>query len=89
MVSSITSAVSPIQLLNATNAFKAVNKKPEEMQEELSEGVNLNDNNSLLTEIDAKDVRKYASMMGESSISDDDIKYGLTYGRSIIADWVV
>ena len=89
MVSSINSGISPIQLLNATNAFKAIDKKPEEMQEEISEGVNLNDNNNLLTEIDAKDVRKYASMMGENSISDDDIKYGLTYGRSIIADWVV
>ncbi len=89
MVSSINSGISPIQLLNATNAFKAIDKKPEELQEEISEGVNLNDNNNLLTEIDAKDVRKYASMMGENSISDDDIKYGLTYGRSIIADWVV
>ena len=89
MVISINSGISPIQLLNATNAFKAIDKKPEELQEEISEGVNLNDNNNLLTEIDAKDVRKYASMMGENSISDDDIKYGLTYGRSIIADWVV
>lgn len=89
MVSGINSSISPIQLLNATNAFKSINNKPEDVQQESPEGIDLNDNNNLLTEVDAKDVRKYASMMGENNISDDDIKYGLTYGRSIIADWMI
>lgn len=90
MVNSINSKqINPIQLLSATNAFKSTMKPQEKKEEPVSEGVNLSDNNKLLSKIDTQDVKKFASILGENNISDDDIKYGLTYGRSIIADWVV
>lgn len=91
MVNAINSGISPIQLINAANAFKNISAKPEQIIEEMpvSEGIDIQDNADLLKEIDVKDIQKYASSVGENALNEDDIRYGLTYGRSIIADWVV
>ena len=43
---------------------------------------------SLLERVDVVDIRKCAEYVGEYNISDDDIKYGLMYGRSVIADFL-
>ena len=43
---------------------------------------------SLLERVDVADVRKCAEYVGEFNISDDDIKYGLMYGRSVIAEFL-
>lgn len=82
-----------LQMINALNAFKGearVNNKPEMIKSECdtSNGINLSDNNSLLNKIDLTDVRNYAQKIGELNLSDEDIKYGLTYGRSVIADYI-
>ena len=37
--------------------------------------------------VDVEDIQKYAQMVGEN-ISVDDINYGITYGRSVIADYI-
>ncbi|MBR1618153.1 hypothetical protein IJ670_08390, partial [bacterium] len=37
--------------------------------------------------IDVEDIQKYANYMGEN-LSIDDINYALTYGRSVIADYM-
>ena len=37
---------------------------------------------------DVSDIRKCAEFVGEFNISDDDIKYGLMYGRSVIAEYL-
>lgn len=91
MVNAINSNVNAIQFFNATNAFKASSLKPAETfmpeEPEISDGIT-DVNNEMLKELDVPDVRKYASSIGEE-VSDDDIKYGLTYGRSVLADWVV
>ena len=42
----------------------------------------------LLDRVDVADIRKCAEYAGEYNISDDDIKYGLMYGRSVIAEWL-
>ena len=42
----------------------------------------------LLERVDVADIRKCASFVGEFNISDDDIKYGLMYGRSVIAEYL-
>ncbi len=92
MVAGINSGISPIQLINATNAFKAASSKPAEpvmAEPQVSEGTNINDSKSLLNKIDLDDVKKYAAMSGEADLSEEDIKYGLVYGRSVMADWVV
>ena len=43
---------------------------------------------SLLERVDVTDIRKCAEYVGEFNISDDDIKYGLMYGRSVIAEYL-
>ena len=42
----------------------------------------------LLERVDVTDIRKCAEDVGEFNISDDDIKYGLMYGRSVIAEYL-
>jgi hypothetical protein len=41
-----------------------------------------------LDRVDVADIRKFAEYVGEYDISDEDIKYGLMYGRSVIAEYL-
>ena len=80
-----------LQMINALNAFGG-NKKVETQdiqykELDTSSGINLADNDNLLQIINLKEVKYYAQQAGEMTLSDDDIKYGLTYGRSVIADY--
>ncbi len=88
----INSEVNSVQQFSALNAFKSNrNLKPAEEQQEKPEvasGVKTTSTPSLLEKIDVEDVRKCASYVGEFNISDDDIKYGMLYGRSVIAEWL-
>lgn len=43
---------------------------------------------SLLDRIDVADIRKCAEYVGEYNITDEDIKYGMMYGRSVIAEFL-
>lgn len=89
MVNSIgISGVNPIQYLNATNAFKALQAEaPEQIIPEFSDGIGINQEN-LIPDQDMEEIKQLAKSVGEENISDDDIKYGVTYGRSVIADYV-
>lgn len=93
MVSGINSGISAIQLINATNAFKAASavktQEPAVVEPQVSEGTDINDSKNLLKNINVDEIKKYASMSGEENLSEEDIKYGLVYGRSVMADWVV
>ena len=42
----------------------------------------------LLERVDVTDIRKCAEYVGEFNITDEDIKYGLMYGRSVIAEYL-
>jgi len=81
-----------LQMVNALNAFKAdstVNKDTNSFANiDTSNGINLADNNNLLGKIDVNELRNCAQKVGEMDLTDDDIKYGLTYGRSVIADYL-
>jgi len=90
MVNSIsTSNINPIQMQNALSAFKATeqaqngNKIPE-----TSDGIDINDN-SVLKNQDTDEIKQFAQIAGEDNLSNEDIQYGLTYGRSVIADYMV
>lgn len=91
MLGSINSNVSAIQLLNATNAFKNTNSAtqtaPQQAQEPVSEGIDINDN-SILKSQNIDEIKKYAEMAGENNLSEDDIKYGVSYGRSVIVEYM-
>ena len=79
-----------VQQFSALNAFKSNQtlKKTEEEPKEVSQGINTKESKSLLSRVDVNELRECAKSVGEFNISDDDIKYGLLYGRSVIAEFL-
>ena len=84
-----------VQRFSAVNALRTganlLNKAAEEVQESIIEQTSDGTKSapkSLLERVDVADVRKCAEYVGEFNISDDDIKYGLMYGRSVIAEYL-
>lgn len=90
MINSIgNSTVNPIQMFNAVNAFKASEKAEQNSNiNEPSDGINLTDN-SILKNQNVDEIKNVAKIVGENNLSNDDIQYGLTYGRSVIADYMI
>ena len=83
-----TSNINPVQMLNAVNAFKASEQVQDNKIPETSDGIEINDNNILKNQ-DTNEIRQFAKIAGEENLSNEDIQYGLTYGRSVIADYMV
>ena len=90
------SNVSAIQLLNAANAFKN-NRVSSPIEPPMgriparSDGTDLNDDNSILKSQNVDEIKKYAKMVqeaGENDLTEEDIKYGLSYGRSVIVEYL-
>jgi len=83
-----------VQRFSAVNALRSGSSitKPEmREQETVSENTPAGTKaapKSLLDRVDVADIRKFAEYAGEYNISDEDIKYGLMYGRSVIAEWL-
>jgi len=90
MVNSIQSSnINPVQILNAVNAFKNSEQINNESNIiEPSNGVETNDN-SLMESQDVDEIKLFAKIAGEDNLSNEDIKYGVTYGRSVIADYMI
>lgn len=89
MVNSVsTSNINPIQMFNAVNAFKSSGQIQDNSVPEISDGLDINDNNILKNQ-DTQEIKQFAKIAGEESLSDEDIQYGLTYGRSVIADYMI
>lgn len=94
MLSAIGGNSNSLQMIGALNAFKANKAVTESMSKpagndlHTSNGINLSDNDSLLNKINLSEVRNFAQQVGELNLTDEDIKYGLTYGRSVIADYI-
>ena len=86
------SKVSAIQLLNASNAFKnTIVQTPIEQQQikepQTSNGTDINDD-SILKSQNVDEIKKFAQMAGANDLTEDDIKYGLSYGRSVIVEYL-
>ncbi len=80
-----------VQQFSALNAFKTAQNPPKQEEMDVvqhSQGLNTTSNVSLLDKIDVNELRECAKYVGEFNISDDDIKYGLLYGRSVIAEYL-
>lgn len=84
-----TSNINPIKLANAVNAFKSESNNNEIIMPELSAGLNINDSEEIFKGKNLEEIRNIAKIAGEDNLSNDDIQYGLTYGRSVIADYVI
>lgn len=80
-----------VQQFSALSAFKSNQTLPQREQKEqveVSGGTETASAKTLLERIDVNEVRECAKTVGEFNISDDDIKYGLLYGRSVIAEFL-
>ena len=84
-----------VQRFSAVNALRTeasrLNKPAEEKQNNVIEETSLGVKSApkgLLERVDVADIRKCAEFVGEFNISDEDIKYGLMYGRSVIAEYL-
>ena len=86
------SGINSVQQFSAVNAFRTnKNLKPaEELQQktEVADGTKTTSTPSLLDKVDVNEIRKCAEYVGEYDITDEDIKYGMIYGRSVIAVWL-
>ena len=83
--------ISQVQQFSALNAFKGnKNIKPakEESKVADSKETRASAMMSLSDRIDVDEVRECAKYVGEFNITDDDIRYGLLYGRSVIAEFL-
>lgn len=81
-----TSNINSVQMFSAMNAFKDLSAKPEAKAPEIPDGVDIDDN-TLLKNQDVNEIKMFAKIAGEENVSEDDIMYGLAYGRSVIADY--
>ena len=84
-----------VQRFSAVNALKTsanlMNKQTEKAEDSVIDKTSSGTKTapkSLLDRVDVADIRKCAEFVGEFNISDDDIKYGLMYGRSVIAEYL-
>lgn len=78
--------ISAIRFFNATSAFKAQPTKQEVAQKNTDEGTNIKEN-SILKNVDVDEIKKYANLVGETNLTEEDIKYGLKFGRSVLVNY--
>ena len=81
-----------VQQFSALNAFRSSKNvtKPEaeEIQNQTLSGTQTSSVKNLLENVDTDDIRECARSVGEYDLTDEDIKYGMIYGRSVIAEWL-
>lgn len=88
MISSVRQS-NNLQNLTNLNISKYAPKKASNHSEVVENlGINTKSDINMLQNLDLVELKKYAELAGESNITDDDIRYGLIYGRSVIADYL-
>ena len=82
------SNINAVSFFNATSAFNKTNTAKQEIPEQnRNEGTEIREN-SILKNINVEEIKQYAHSVGETNISDEDIKYGLKFGRSVLIDYI-
>lgn len=95
MLNGISSGASnQVHAFTAANAFRVAQQaleqgQKQQQQDNTPSGVDLKDNDVILRHQNINEIKDIAKSVGETNLSDEDIKYGLTYGRSVIADFSV
>ena len=82
------SNISAIRFFNATNAFKTNPVKAQMQDTQIESGTNIREN-SILRDINVAEIKQYADSVGETNLSEEDIKYGLKFGRSVLINYSV
>lgn len=81
------SNVNSINMFSALNAFKTSENILNDNIPEVSDGMQVNDT-SVLDNQNLDEIKQMAQVVGEENLSNEDIQYGITYGRSVIADYI-
>lgn len=79
--------ISAIRLFNATNAFSKSNPVKSDSQPQSAEAGTEIIENSILKDINVDEIKQYANSVGETNLSEEDIKYGLRFGRSVLINY--
>lgn len=79
--------VSPVKMFSAINAFKTSGQAQSVEAPEISDGLEINEN--VLKNQNIDEIKQFAKIAGEEFLSDEDIQYGFTYGRSVMADYSI
>ena len=82
--------VNLLNYISAKNAFQNINTNKKDDNSEINQNKevqNTFDDKNMVSKINIQEVKSYASQMNEN-LTDDDIRYGLVYGRSVIADYI-
>lgn len=80
-----------VQRFSAVNALRtsANITKPQELSRQIEEEeVRTPAPKGLLDRVDVNEIKECAKYVGEYNITDEDIKYGMIYGRSVIAEYL-
>ncbi len=93
MIEAINSNISSLQLLRAQNAFNQAKKAPDEKpevqeQQKTKEEISSIKSSTPLEKLQDKiidEIRGDLTVINED-ITDEDIRYGLTFGRSVLVD---
>lgn len=93
MINSVNSNISSLQLLRAQNAFNQARKAPEKSEalqepEELKEEISSINPTSTVEKLQTKIINEIRDDLTNinNEITDEDIRYGLTFGRSVLVD---
>ena len=79
-------SVNFINSFNAKNAFTVKNQAETVQNNEKEEFELKHVSNAILNKIDVSEVQKYAADLGENQLSEEELKYGLVFGRSVLVN---
>ena len=88
----VTNPINSTNSLNFINSFNAKNafhpkKQQEEIQETDNESSIVNHvNNSILNNINVDEIQQYAEKLGSNKLTENELKYGLMFGRSVLVN---
>ena len=93
MINAVNSNISSLQLLRAQNAFNQAKKAPEKadtapQQEEIKEEISSINPTSTVEKLQTQIIDEIRGDLTSinNEITDEDIRYGLTFGRSVLVD---
>ena len=87
----VTNPINSTNNLNYINNFNAkkafLNNTNDNVKNAEKEDMELKHiNNSILNKIDVSEVQKYATGLGGNNLTEDELKYGLVFGRSVLVN---
>lgn len=80
-------SINTVSFFNARNAFNKASAQKQDINLQQNEVETNIIDNSILRNINIDEIKQYANSVGEVNLSEEDIKYGLRFGRSVLVDY--